>query len=171
MPLQVEQQVLQQFATNWSSQPLPSSARQQADQSNQLPQETIGLYVAPHPRISSCSLYKMEQRLSGARKLDAQRLVKQVQEQFPDAQQIGMYHSLCLHYIHTAAVCCLEPACGACERDVSRCSLRALGPFCTLQVVCCVHPVAKHSTANITPVLSARSWYSSSNWSWRCVAG
>lgn len=81
--------VLQQFEASWSGQPVPSAARQQADQLKRLPQETLGLYVAPHPRISNGSLYKMEQRLMGARKLDLRRLVKQLQEDFPDTQHVG----------------------------------------------------------------------------------
>lgn len=81
--------VLQQFEASWSGQPVPSAARQQADQLKRLPQETLGLYVAPHPRISNGSLYKMEQRLMGARKLDLKRLVKQLQEDFPDTQHVG----------------------------------------------------------------------------------
>eukprot|EP00878_Enallax_costatus_P041446 GHUV01048227.1.p1 GENE.GHUV01048227.1~~GHUV01048227.1.p1 ORF type:complete len:323 (+),score=114.29 GHUV01048227.1:813-1781(+) len=88
VPPVVEQQLFHQFATDWLARPLPAPARQQADELHQLPQETLGLYVAPHPRISNGSLYKMEQRLAGARKLDVQRIVKQLQEQFPDAQQI-----------------------------------------------------------------------------------
>jgi hypothetical protein len=87
VPPQIEQQVLQQFATGFLGLPLPSAARQQAEQLQRLPQESLGLYVAPHPRASSSSLFKMEQRLQRARQIDVQQLVRQLQEQFPAAQQ------------------------------------------------------------------------------------
>lgn len=108
VPLQVEQQVVQQFATDWLARPLPAPARQQADQLQQLPQETLGLYVAPHPRINNRSLYKIEQRLTGARKVDVQRLVKQLQEQCPDAQQSGKN-------LTTSYIAALELGSGSCD--------------------------------------------------------
>ncbi|KAF6253870.1 hypothetical protein COO60DRAFT_1642856 [Scenedesmus sp. NREL 46B-D3] len=87
VPPHIEQQVLQQFSTGFLGLPLPSAARQQAEQLQRLPQESVGLYVAPHPRASSSSLFKLEQRLQRARSVDVQQLVQQLQEQFPAAQQ------------------------------------------------------------------------------------
>lgn len=87
VPPQIEQQVLQHFATGFLGLPLPSAARQQAEQLQRLPQESLGLYVAPHPRASSSSLFKLEQRLQRARQIDVQQLVRQLQEQFSAAQQ------------------------------------------------------------------------------------
>jgi hypothetical protein len=87
VPPAVEQQVLMQFSVGAWSQPLPSQARQQADQLQRLPQESVGLWVPPHPRINSGSLYKLEQRLAKGRPLDVRRIVRALQEQFPDCQQ------------------------------------------------------------------------------------
>lgn len=69
--------------------PVPSQARRQADQMQRLPQENIGLWVPPHPRINDSSLYKLEQRLAKGRTLDVRRLVRQLQEQFPQSQEPG----------------------------------------------------------------------------------
>lgn len=95
IPPAVEQQVLMQFDVGAWAQPLPSMARQQADQQQRLPQESIGLWVPPHPRINSSSLYKLEQRLAKGRPLDMQKIVRALQEQFPESQQPGG-HQLCL---------------------------------------------------------------------------
>jgi hypothetical protein len=89
MPAAVEQQVFMQFDVGAWQLPLPSHARQQADQLQRLPQESIGLWVPPHPRINNSSLYKLEQRLAKGRTLDVRRLVQQLQEQFPQAQEPG----------------------------------------------------------------------------------
>lgn len=42
----------------------PSPARAAADRARRAPEEELGLYVAPQPRVSDASLYKMEQRLA-----------------------------------------------------------------------------------------------------------
>lgn len=76
--------------------PLPSNARLQADQLQRLPQESIGLWVPPHPRINDSSLYKLEQRLAKGRTLDVRRLVWQLQEQFPQAQEPGTWTFGCV---------------------------------------------------------------------------
>jgi hypothetical protein len=89
IPPAVEQQVLMQFDVGAWAQPLPSNARQQAEQQQRLPQESIGLWVPPHPRINSSSLYKLEQRLAKGRPLDMQKIVRALQEQFPESQQPG----------------------------------------------------------------------------------
>lgn len=86
--------------------PLPSQPRQQADQLQRLPQESLGLWVPPHPRISSSSLYKLEQRLAKGRTLDVQRIVQALQEQFPESRQPGWcgWHSLwCLYRVDRLA--------------------------------------------------------------------
>eukprot|EP00879_Flechtneria_rotunda_P023418 GHRR01024770.1.p1 GENE.GHRR01024770.1~~GHRR01024770.1.p1 ORF type:complete len:220 (+),score=88.79 GHRR01024770.1:402-1061(+) len=92
LPCHEQQQLLLQFDTNICGQPLPNAARQQADQLQRLPQETLGLYVPPYPRISNFSLYKLEQRLAKARRLDMRRVVAELQEQFEDAQHPGALH-------------------------------------------------------------------------------
>lgn len=108
VPPAVEQQVLLQFDVGAWAQPLPSRARQQADQQQRLPQESIGLWVPPHPRISNHSLYKLEQRLAKGRTLDVQRIVRALQEQFPESQQPGEPH--CLD--EAAARGCMMPRLG-----------------------------------------------------------
>lgn len=85
----VEQQVLMQFDVGAWTHPLPSKPRHQADQQQRLPQESIGLWVPPHPRINKSSLYKLEQRLAKGRPLDLQKIVRALQEQFPASQQPG----------------------------------------------------------------------------------
>lgn len=94
VPPALEQQVLMQFNVGPWSQPLPSQARQQADQLQRLPQESVGLWVPPHPRINNGSLYKLEQRLAKGRPLDMRRIVRALQEQFPDCQQPGELQQL-----------------------------------------------------------------------------
>jgi hypothetical protein len=73
------------------SQPLPSLARQQADKLQRVPQENVGLWVPAHPRINNGSLYKLEQRLAKGRTTNVQRIVQELQEQFPGAQQPGAF--------------------------------------------------------------------------------
>lgn len=94
VPPAVEQQVLVQFDVGAWSQPLPSYARQHADQLQRLPQENVGLWVPPHPRINNSSLYKLEQRLAKGRTLDARRIVRALQNHIPDSQQPGKPGSL-----------------------------------------------------------------------------
>ena len=108
VPPAVEQQVLLQFDVGAWAQPLPSRARQQADQQQRLPQESIGLWVPPHPRISNRSLYKLEQRLTKGRTLDVQRIVRALQEQFPESQQPGEPHCL----VEAAGRGCMMPGLG-----------------------------------------------------------
>jgi hypothetical protein len=79
-----------QFDVGPWSQPLPSQARQQADQLQRLPQESVGLWVPPHPRINCGALYKLEQRLAKGRRLDVCRIVRALQEQFPESQRPGV---------------------------------------------------------------------------------
>eukprot|EP00775_Hariotina_reticulata_P004277 gene4277-4531_t len=87
VPLWLEQLALQQFDTSWLGAVQPSHARLHADRLQMLPHESLGLYAAPQPRISNGSLYKMEQRLHRGRQLDMQSIVRQLQLQFPEAQQ------------------------------------------------------------------------------------
>lgn len=77
----------------WWQQPLPSQQRLLADQLKRLPQESMGLWVPPHPRINSSSLFKLEQRLKKGKTLDVRRIVHALQEQFPEAQQPGASQS------------------------------------------------------------------------------
>lgn len=90
IPAAIEQQVLLQFDVGPWAQPLPSLARQHADALQRVPQESVGLWVPPHPRINAHSLYKLEQRLAKGRALDVRRLVRALQEQFPQGQQPGV---------------------------------------------------------------------------------
>jgi hypothetical protein len=89
VPRWFEQQTLQHFDAGWLGALQPSHARLHADRLQMLPQESLGLYAAPQPRINNGSLYKMEQRLTHARHLDMQRIIKQLQVQFPEAKQPG----------------------------------------------------------------------------------
>jgi hypothetical protein len=85
----LEQQVFMGFPKDSLHRPIPTAARQVANQTRRHPAEELGLYVAPTPKLNSASLHKMEQRLALARRLDVAALVAQLQQQFPTAMQPG----------------------------------------------------------------------------------
>jgi hypothetical protein len=76
--------------------PLPSDARKHTDALQRLPQEAVGLWAAPRPRISHASLYKLEQRLAKGARVDAAAIAAALQEQWPDARQPGLCVCVCV---------------------------------------------------------------------------
>ncbi|KAI8465651.1 MAG: hypothetical protein J3K34DRAFT_487137 [Monoraphidium minutum] len=73
---EAEAQLLLRFDAGRLGRPAPSAARAAADLAGREPEEELGLYVAPRPRVSNWSLYKMEQRLAKAVTIDAAALAR-----------------------------------------------------------------------------------------------
>ncbi|GBF93799.1 hypothetical protein Rsub_06131 [Raphidocelis subcapitata] len=73
---QLEAALFLAFARDARGAPAPSAARRAADAASRVPEEELGLFVPPHPRVNNGSLYKLEQRLSRATAIDPSALAR-----------------------------------------------------------------------------------------------